>query len=236
MTSQQVALVTGANQGIGLEIARGLLRRGLTVLVTARDPERGAAAVTGLAAEGDARFVRLDVTDPDSVRAAAGRIEADFGRLDVLVNNAGIAERTEVPSQTALDDLRAVYETNVFGVASVINTLLPLLRQAPAGRIVNVSSGLGSLTLQSEPGTQQPNYLAYNTSKSALNALTVQYAREFAGSSVSINACAPGWCATNINGYTGGRTAAQGAAIAIELATTDRGNGGFHDDDGSLPW
>ncbi|GDY32097.1 SDR family oxidoreductase [Gandjariella thermophila] len=240
MTTTEVALVTGANKGIGKEIARGLGQLGITVLASARDETRGAAAVAELAGEGlDARFVRLDVTDERSVAEAAELISADFGRLDILVNNAGITnDLVTPPSETSLGDLRRVYETNVFGVVAVTNAMLPLLRNAPSARIVNVSSGLGSLARHTAPGCTLGLYFAYSTSKTALNAVTVQYARELRDAGIAVNACAPGLCATDLNGHMGDRTPAQGAKIAIELATAepDGPTAGFFDENGPVSW
>jgi NAD(P)-dependent dehydrogenase (short-subunit alcohol dehydrogenase family) len=240
MTTTQVALVTGANKGIGREIARGLGRLGHTVLAAARDEERGALAVAELVGEGiDARFVQLDVTEERSVGKAAERIAEEFGRLDVLVNNAGITNGLDGrPSQTTVARMRKVYDTNVFGVVAVTNAMLPLLRRSPAGRIVNVSSSLGSLASHTAEGSPLPLILDYNTSKTALNGITVQYARELRDTAIKVNACTPGLCATDLNGHRGDRTAAEGARIAIELATVD-GDGptaGFFDDDGVVLW
>jgi len=239
-TTSAVALVTGANKGIGLEIARGLAQRGHTVLVGARDAGRGEDAAAELAADGlDARFLPLDVTVEQSVTEAAGRIADEFGRLDVLVNNAGINDETQdAPSRTSVKAMRTVYETNVFGVVGVTNAMLPLLRRCPAARIVNVSSGLGSITRHLSPDLGYPLFLPYNSSKTALNSITVQYARELRDTPIKVNACTPGLCATDMSGHRGDRTAAQGAAIAIALATLDADgpSGAFLADDGPVPW
>jgi NAD(P)-dependent dehydrogenase (short-subunit alcohol dehydrogenase family) len=228
--------VTGANKGIGYEIARGLGALGATVLVGARDAGRGAVAAGRLAAEGIAAVpLTLDVTDPASVTAAAARIEQEYGRLDVLVNNAGVlVERGEKPSEVTLDVLERTYATNVFGVVLVTNAVLPLIRRAAAGRIVNVSSGLGSLSLAG----RMAGHLAYGSSKTALNAVTVAYAGELRDTPIKVNAAGPGHCATDQNGHTGPRTAAQGAVAAIRLATlpADGPTGGFFTEDGPLPW
>jgi NAD(P)-dependent dehydrogenase (short-subunit alcohol dehydrogenase family) len=238
MTEAKVALVTGANKGIGYEIARRLGADGGTVvLVGARDPERGrtaAEAINGVP-------VRLDVTDEASVAAAAKWIEREYGRLDILVNNAGILlERGEQPSETDIDLVRRTFETNLFGVIAVTKAMLPLLRRAPAARIVNVSSGLGSLALCTTPGHQYYQYpmLAYNSSKTALNAVTVAYANELRDTGIKVNAADPGYCATDLNGYSGYRTAEQGANAAVWLATLDADGptGQFHDEDGVVPW
>jgi NAD(P)-dependent dehydrogenase (short-subunit alcohol dehydrogenase family) len=242
MDERNVALVTGANKGIGLEIARGLGREGFVVLLGARDRARGEAAATRLADEGiAARVVELDVRDEASVANAAADIEATEGRLDVLVNNAGIAaEKGARPSQAPLAAVRAVYETNVFGPIAVIQAMLPLLRQAPAGRVVNVSTSLASLTRASDPARPMGNFvlLGYPSSKSALNAVTVQFARELRDTAIKVNAVCPGYVATDLNQHRGTRTPAEGAAIAIRLATlpVDGPTGGFFDDAGAIPW
>ncbi|HEX3783701.1 MAG TPA: SDR family oxidoreductase [Pseudonocardiaceae bacterium] len=239
MTARTIALVTGANKGIGKEIARGLGQRDLTVLAAARDQRRGEQAVAELAGEGlDVRFIQLDVTDDTSISAAAKQIAEEFGRLDILVNNAGILTGGPVPSETDLAVMRKVYDANVFGVVAVTNAMLPLLKLSSAGRIVNVSSGLGSISSHADPNSPLPLYLSYNSSKSALNAITVQYARELLATGIKVNACAPGKCATDLNGHSGERTPAQGAQIAIRLATVDADGptAGFFDDNGVLPW
>jgi NAD(P)-dependent dehydrogenase (short-subunit alcohol dehydrogenase family) len=240
MSTEQIALVTGANKGIGFEIAQSLGRdHGMTVLIGARDETRGKEAADKLGPF--AVPVRLDVTEPASAEALAAQIRQQYGLLDVLVNNAGILlERGNLPSATPVELLRATYETNVFGVVTVTNALLPLLRQAPAGRIVNLGSGLGSLAFTSDPGHvfgQNP-LLAYNSSKSALNAVTVAYAAELRGTAVKVNAADPGYCATDLNFHSGPRTPTQGATAAVRLATlpADGPTGGFFDEGGPVPW
>jgi len=183
-TTSTVALITGANKGIGFATARALGTLGWTVLASARDKGLGQQAEQELRATGtDARFVRLDVTDADSVAAAARWIDKEYGRLDVLINNAGITRGDwgKTPSGTTMDDLREVFETNMFGVVTVTNAMLPLLRRAPAARIVNVSSEIGSMTAQSDPASplcQLPASVPYPASKAALNMVTVMYAKE----------------------------------------------------------
>jgi NAD(P)-dependent dehydrogenase (short-subunit alcohol dehydrogenase family) len=219
-----ITLVTGANKGIGLETARQFGARGFTVLAGARDEARGLAAERVLRSDGaDARFVRLDVTDDASVQRAAGWIERDYGRLDILVNNAGIA-RGGPPSQTDLDTMREVYEVNVFGVIRVTNTMLPLLRRAPAARIVNVSSEVGSVTSMTDPASplaQMPAGLAYPSSKAALNMITAMYAKELRDTPIKVNAANPGYTKTDLNRNTGFRSVAEGAEASVYLATLD---------------
>ncbi len=235
-----VALITGANKGIGFEIARGLGARKIVVLVGARDEGRGKAAADKLKGEGiDARAVPLDVTNPDSIARTAQWIKDQFGRLDILVNNAGIADWGK-PSEVDLAKVREVYETNVFGPMALAQTMLPLLRQSPRGRIVNVSSHLGSMAAASDPKSPISQFLAlgYNTSKSALNSMTVQFANELRQTPIKVNAICPGYCATDLNGNSGPRSAAQGAVVAIKYATIpdDGPSGGYFDENGPIAW
>jgi NAD(P)-dependent dehydrogenase (short-subunit alcohol dehydrogenase family) len=239
----KIALVTGANKGIGREIAAQLAELGMTVLLAARDPQRRAEAAAALrSAGGDVHPVGLDVTDPTTVRAAAEYVDERFGRLDVLVNNAGITGNGgQAPSTADLDTVRKVFETNVFGVIAVTNAMLPLLLRSPAPRIVNVSSGVGSLAAMNDPDSPLaglPASAAYVPSKTALNSVTVQYAKELRKVDILVNAADPGYCATDLNNHTGYRSAAQGAAIAVRLATLgpDGPTGGFFNDDGPVPW
>ena len=241
MQDRRVAVVTGANKGIGLEITRQLAREGITVYLGARDEARGQAAAEKLRAEGlDARPLRIDVTDEQSVAAAAAFLEQHGGRLDILVNNAGIAIDDGPPSRISSDVLRRTYETNVFGVVRVTQALLPLLRRSGAGRIVNLSSGLGSLTLSSDPAWDfaSVKYLAYNTSKTAVNAITVQFAHELRGTPIKVNAADPGYVATDMNRHQGVRSVEQGAATPVRLATLppEGPTGGYFNDDGPVPW
>ena len=219
-----VALITGANKGIGYQTARLLGARGMTVLAAARDAARGQETERALRAGGaDARFVQLDVTDEKSVTRAAEWIEAEFGRLDVLVNNAGIArgDGSGAPSQTTLATMREVYETNVFGVVEVTNAMLPLLRRAPAARIVNVSSEVGSIASMTDPDGPMAAMasIPYPSSKTALNMVTAMYAKELRDTPVRVNAANLGYCATDLNGRSGFRAAAEGASVSVHLAT-----------------
>ncbi|RQW84036.1 SDR family oxidoreductase [Micromonospora globispora] len=245
-----IALITGANKGIGLATARQLGARGMTVLVGARDAARGREAERTLRDGGaDARFVPLDVTDEASVAAAAKLVEQEYGHLDVLVNNAGIvrADGAGLPSATTLATLREVYETNVFGVVAVTNALLPLLRKAPAARIVNVSSEVGSIAVMTDPqgALFALTSVPYPSSKAALNMVTAMYAKELRDTPIKVNAANPGYCATDLNHHSGFRTPEEGAEVSVHLATlpADGPSGllwGFQMDAGGgygvLPW
>ena len=220
-----IALITGANKGIGLETARQLGARGVTVLAGARDEALGMQAETRAAHVGRRRRqVRPAGRDHEkSVRQAADWIEKEYGRLDILVNNAGIA-RGGPPSETDLDAMREVYETNVFGVIMVTNAMLPMLRRAPAPRIVNVSSEVGSITSMTDPASplaQMPAGLAYPSSKSALNMITAMYAKELRDTPVKVNAANPGYTKTDLNRNSGFRSVAEGAEASVHLATLD---------------
>ncbi|MBB5894809.1 SDR family oxidoreductase [Kutzneria kofuensis] len=231
MTENTIALVTGANKGIGREIAAQLAARGTTVLLAGRNPD----LVEPAAAELGVRPVILDVTDDASVAAAAKLVEAEHGRLDVLINNAGI---TGGRGNNDVATVQKVFDTNVFGVIRMIDAFVPLLQRSQAPRIVNVSSSVGSLQFMGAPDNPLPFLLPYPTSKTALNAVTVQYARELGKQGIKVNAVCPGYCATDLNGFTGTRTPAQGAEIAVKLATIgeDGPNGGFFNENGPVAW
>jgi NAD(P)-dependent dehydrogenase (short-subunit alcohol dehydrogenase family) len=241
MTQQRTALVTGANKGIGFEIAAGLGALGYRVAVGARDDDRRDAAVAALRADGvDAFGVRLDVTSDEGVAAAVAALGEHVDHLDALVNNAGISGPAgegalQDPTTLDLDVLRAVVDTNVLGAVRVTNAALPLLRRSSAPRIVNVSTNMASLALRTGPVMA-----AYAPSKSMLTAMTVQYARRFAETdpTLLVNAVCPGFTATDFTGRSGSRTAAEGAAVAVRCATLPEGgpSGGFFDDGGTVPW
>ena len=250
MNHSSVALVTGANQGIGLQIAKDLAAHGLTVLVGSRDFEKGKAAAESVGP--DAHALQLDVTDPESISEAAARIQREFGRLDVLVNNAGIVHgggpgmsleemtESERPSQVTMQNLRQVFETNVFGVVAVTQAMLPLLQQAPAGRVVNVSSTMGSLTMIADPDFSYRSIVgaAYGPSKSALNAITIAFAIELESTSIKVNCVCPGYTATALNHFQGRRSVEQAAREPVRLALLDADGptGTFSNEDGPLPW
>jgi NAD(P)-dependent dehydrogenase (short-subunit alcohol dehydrogenase family) len=237
-----IALVTGANKGLGRETARQLASLGMTVLLGSRDSGRGASAAATLGP--GTHPVRLDVTDSASLRAAAEEIGDTHGRLDVLVNNAGVS--VAVPAgETDGATLRQVLDVNVIGVADTIRVFLPLLRRSAAPRIVNVSSTTASLTLTAagtDFGGDAAGRLAYSTSKAALNMLTVQYANAFRRdpglSHIRINAVTPGYVATDMTGHRGARTAEEGARVIVQFAALpdDGPTGGFFNDKGPVPW
>jgi NAD(P)-dependent dehydrogenase (short-subunit alcohol dehydrogenase family) len=238
--NKKTALVTGANKGIGYEIAAGLARLGFRVGVGARDAGRRDEAVAKLQADGHDVFgVPLDVTDDASVAAAAATLEAQGG-LDVLVNNAAITGgMPQEPTKVSAEQVLQVVDTNVIGVIRVTNAMLPMLRRATSPRIVNVSSTVGSLTLQTaQADAVGPISAAYSPTKSYLNAITIQYAKELVGTGVLINAGCPGYVATDLNNFQGFRTPEQGAAIFLELASLPDGgpSGTFRDESGIQPW
>jgi NAD(P)-dependent dehydrogenase (short-subunit alcohol dehydrogenase family) len=235
MQDQPVALVTGANQGIGLQIAKDLVAHGFTVLVGSRDFERGEAAAKEVGP--GARALQLDVTNRASITAAAEWVRNEFGRLDVLVQNAAISNtrklpgqsieeyaKTTRPSNVSLDEMRAVWDTNVFGVLAVYQAMLPLLRETPGARIVNVSSGVGSLTTNSDPAFPYRAIFGplYPASKTALNALTLAMALELDPEGIKVNAVSPGFTKTNLNGYAGTETVEEGAREAVRVALLGR--------------
>jgi NAD(P)-dependent dehydrogenase (short-subunit alcohol dehydrogenase family) len=226
-------LITGANKGLGRQTARRLLADGHDVWIAARDPERGLAAAEELGA----RFVQLDVTDDASVAAAAERVAADGG-LDVLVNNAGIVGPRNPPADLAPDDFRNVFETNVFGIVRVTRAFLPLLERSSNPVVVNVSSGMGSIGLTSDPDRPESTItsLIYSPSKAALNMLTTQYAKGFPW--LRVNAVDPGYTATDFNDHRGTKPVEQGAEIIVRMAKLDRSGptGTFVDEDGVVPW
>lgn len=242
MTQQKVVLVTGGTKGIGREIVRQFGALGWVVVVGGRDLERAEAVVKELAADGvEAAAVRVEVTDESSARAAAEWIGTAYGRLDVLVNNAAIIPEGDGPvSEISLDALRAGFETNVLGLVATTQAMLPLLRKAEAARIVNLSTELASLSRVGDPASRMSTVLTtgYNASKVAVNMVTVMLANELRSTGILVNAADPGNCATDMGGWDAGRTAAEGAAVAVRLATLPAGapTGELHAEAGRLPW
>ena len=251
MQGKSVALITGANQGIGLQIAKDLATNGFTVLVGSRNLKRGEAAVKTI--DGEAHAIQLDVTDLASIAAAAERIRKEFGRLDVLVNNAAISNTSKQPGQTveeysrlnrpstmSLDEVRTIWETNVFGALTVYQAMVPLLREAPAARIVNVSSGAGSLAGNANPNAPYRKIYGagYSASKTAMNAMTLAMAIELESTAIKVNACSPGFIATNLNAYEGTGTVEEGAREPVRLALLgpDGPTGTFSRTGAMIPW
>jgi NAD(P)-dependent dehydrogenase (short-subunit alcohol dehydrogenase family) len=240
--TESIALVTGANKGLGREISRQLAAKGVHVLMGARDPERGRHTEAELRGEGLAvQFVQLDVTDQKSVDHAAAWIEREYGRLDILVNNAGIALDWMPPSACDQASFENTFETNVFGVFRVTKAMIPLLHKSQAGRIVNLSSGLGSLSQTADPNgpfRDRNMLVAYCSSKSALNMMTLHFANELKNDGIKVNAANPGYTATDMNQHKGVKTVEQGAATPVKLALLpdDGPTGGCFSDEGPAPW
>jgi NAD(P)-dependent dehydrogenase (short-subunit alcohol dehydrogenase family) len=240
---KKVALITGGNKGIGLEISRNLSGAGCTVLLGVRNMDRGQQAVRALEESGlgDVHAIEIDVTKQDTITAAAQFIEKDYGRLDILVNNAGVNLRGDgLPSVADVDVVKAIFDTNFFGALCVAQTMLPLLRNSPAGRIVNLSSGLGSLTFNSDPAWafRDVKFIGYNASKAALNMLTVHLAYELRGTKIKVNSADPGYTKTDLNDNRGTQPVEVGAMEATRLALLDDNGptGQSSSKDGVDPW
>jgi NAD(P)-dependent dehydrogenase (short-subunit alcohol dehydrogenase family) len=249
MQNNRIALITGANQGIGLQIAKEMAQHGFTVLVGSRNFENGGTAAKSIGA--NAHALQLDVTDRASIAAAVERVRSEFGRLDVLVNNAAIGHAGERgrslgemlqssrASVASLDEVRTVFETNVFGVLAVTQAMLPLLREAPAARIVNIGSGVGSLTLNSDPTWEyRTGYgVTYAASKTALNAITLSFAIELEGTNIKVNVVSPGFTKTALNNFAGTDSIEEGAREPVRVALEEDGpTGTFSGPSGPLPW
>lgn len=250
MTKIPVALVTGANKGIGRQIAADLADRGFTVLIGSRQLMQGETAATEIGH--NAQAVQLDVTDQTSIDAAAARIHQEFGRLDVLVNNAGVshagkagegfpkdAKATNLLTDAPMENIRRVWEVNVFGVIAVTQAMLPFLRAAPSARIVNMGSTGGSLGWNSVPdNTHRTMFGNYSTSKSAAHAVSLSFAFALESEGIKVNTACPGHTATALNNFSGARTVKDGAREAVRLATLgdDGPTGGFFDENGHVPW
>ena len=243
MKDKKIALVTGANKGIGFETARQLAALGITVLLGARDAAKGEAAASRLRAENlDVRPIIIDVNDPESIKRAAARVEKEFGRLDILINNAAVMldDGKKKVSEQSLETWRRTFDTNVFGLIATTQTFLPLLRKSESGRIVNLSSILGSITLHSTPGSPIYDFKvpAYNVSKSAVNAYTAQLAYELRDSNIKVNAAHPGWVKTELGGEGAVMEIPDGAKTSVELALIgeDGPNGAYLHLGERLPW
>ena len=252
MQDKPVALVTGANQGIGLQIAKDLAAHGFTVLVGSRNLERGQAAAKEIGPE--ARVLQLDVTDQASIAAAAQRIRKELGRLDVLVNNAAISNTSKLPdmsvqdyakltrpSNVSLAEVRTVWETNVFGVLAVYQAMLPILRETPNARIVNVSSGVGSLTTNADPAFPFHAMFGpiYPASKAALNAMTLAMMVELESTAIKVNLVSPAFTKTNLNGYAGTESVEDGSreVVRVALLGADGPTGTFTRwENETIPW
>ncbi len=244
--TKKVALVTGANKGLGLETARQLGRLGITVLLGARDALKGKQAAEHLRAEGlDARFIPLDVVEAGHIAAAAAVIESDFGKLDILINNAGVMIESEdmianTSATISQQDLRATFDTNFFAVVALTQALLPLLRKSPAARIVNVSSILGSTTLHATPGSPiyDAKLLGYDSSKAALNSFTVHLAHALRDTPIKVNSAHPGWVKTDMGGDGAQMELVDGAKTQVDLALLpeDGPTGGYFHLGKPLPW
>lgn len=234
----KIALVTGANKGIGKEIARQLAEQDVHVIIGSRDSERGQVTVDELTQEGlSVELVILDVTDDSSVTAAAEMIEEKYGKLNILVNNAGIAVWPQDPLQLDVKAFQTTYDTNVFGIVRTIGAMHQLLKASGAGRIVNLSTSLGSLgRMQKIP--ELAVLPAYNSSKTAVNALTAIYAKLLDADSIKVNVACPGFVDTDLNHHTGVRNVKEAAATPVRLALLDNDGptGGFFDDNGSIEW
>jgi NAD(P)-dependent dehydrogenase (short-subunit alcohol dehydrogenase family) len=234
----KIALITGANKGLGLEVARQLGQQGVTVVLSARDAAKGQAAADKLRAENiDAHFVPLDVTDAADIAALPAYFQTNFGGLDILINNAGIS--IDRSGQTTLEQLRQTYETNVIAPYAITEALLPLLQESKAGRVVNHSSILGSITtLRNVEAMRDEGMFAYNSSKAALNMITVMHANAVRHTKVKVNAAHPGWVKTDMGGENAPLELAEGAKTAVELALLpeDGPTGGYFHLGQPLPW
>jgi NAD(P)-dependent dehydrogenase (short-subunit alcohol dehydrogenase family) len=242
MNAERIALITGANKGIGLKVSRELARLGHTVLIGTQSKARGTEVETKFTEEGlRAVFVPIDFTDHATIRAAASLISERFGRLDVLINNAGLAQYNGTPpSQERVETLRKTFETNVSGAFAVPQTMLPLLRKSEAGRVVNMPSGLGSLNQNSDQNDEFANVksVAFKSPKTALNTFTVQFAYELKDTPIKVNSADPGFTATDLNDDRGTPNVEQAARIVVKLATLPESGptGEFFDENGQVPW
>jgi NAD(P)-dependent dehydrogenase (short-subunit alcohol dehydrogenase family) len=243
MSKKQIALVTGGNKGIGLETVKQLARQGMTALLGARDASRGEAAASALRKEGlDVRFIQLEVTDEVSIAAAAAKIQQEFGRLDVLVNNAGVSIGAveSSPSTAKMADIRATFDVNFFGLIAVTQAMVPLMKKSEAGRIVNLTSILGSLGEHRDPASPIYGmlYMAYNASKAAVNMFTANLAHELRETKIKVNAAHPGWVKTDMGGEAAPLETPEGAWTSVYLATlpAEGPSGGFYHKTVHMRW
>ena len=240
-SNSKVALVTGANKGIGFEIARQLAKNGCTVLLGSRNLDRGIAAAKKLETSGNVIPIEIDYDRIDTIEQAATTVENEFGRLDILINNAGILDPTDgLPSQADIATTERIFATNFIGVLRVTQAMLPLVKKSTNGRIVNMSSTLGSLTLNRDPKWEYASTkpLGYCASKAALNMLTIQLAYELRDTSIKVNSANPGYTATDLTQHRGVQTVEEGATEPIRLALLDEdgSTGGFFSKEGEEPW
>jgi NAD(P)-dependent dehydrogenase (short-subunit alcohol dehydrogenase family) len=241
MEHERFAFITGANKGLGFETSRQLGQLGIVIFMGCRDEQRGKEAKEGLVSEGiDARYVPINVTDQATIDAAAEQVDREAGKLDILINNAGISIQHGPPSEMGMEELRRTFDTNFFGAFAVTKAFLPLLRKVESACIVNVSSGLGSLFRQGDLQARvaHQDTIAYGMSKTALNSLTVLFANELAGTGIKVNAIAPGFTATALNNFTGTQTPEEAVKVIVRYAILppDGPTGGFFAKDGREPW
>ncbi len=239
--AKKIALITGANKGIGFEVARQIAKTGWTVLLATRNEELGEKAVAKLRADGlDVHFIRIDLDEHQTATTAAKAIQSQFGKLDLLVNNAGVSGKADgPPSKVSLSDVETVMRTNFLGSVAVTQAMLPLLQQAGKAQIINVSSELGCISRQTDPAWKYfpVKVLAYCASKAALNMLTVQLAYEFRDANISVNSVNPGYTATDLNGHSGPQTVEEGASEIVRLALLEAPpSGKFLETGGELAW
>jgi len=250
-TQEKIAFVSGANRGIGLETARGLAKLGITVLLGSRDLKKGDAAAAALRSDGAKKVepVQFDINNRDDHRRLAALLEKRFGRLDILVNNAGVnlekvdwagADGINTTAAVSEQDLRDTFETNFFATVALTQTLLPLIKRSPAGRIVNLSSILGSLALHADPSSPiyHAKVFAYDASKTALNAFTIHLAAQLRGTPIKVNSAHPGWVKTEMGGPEAPLEVSEGGKTSVQLATlpADGPTGGFFHLGDTLPW
>jgi NAD(P)-dependent dehydrogenase (short-subunit alcohol dehydrogenase family) len=242
-SSNKIALITGANKGIGFEVARQLGKAGCTVLLGARNPDLGRGAASSLQKDNlDVRFVELDLARLETIQNTAASLANEFQQLDILVNNAGIALQGSdgPPSVANLEAVQRIMQTNFLGALAVTQAMLPLLRKSPGGCIVNVSSELGSLTLHSDPNWEfaPVKLIGYCASKAAMNMFTVQLAWELRDTTIKVNSSNPGYTATDLNGHRGPQTVQEGAAetVRLSLLPANGPTGGFFATAGPNPW